>query len=134
MSFTLVLAIYGQARVGGDPVPQDGRVPALQGDGQAAPLVAQHFLLLLACVPGQSPGQPPDRLFPPAPQGLHHHRHEGGALPPAGLPRAPHLPLMGVCGGVAHCGGRPRHGDPLQGVYDGHIDGCVEAGCKLGNE
>ena len=68
---TLVLAIYGQARVGGDLVPKDGRVPALQGNGQAAPLVAQHVLLLLACVPGQGPGQPPhhpDRPLPPAPQ------------------------------------------------------------------
>ena len=46
-----MLAIYGQAKVGGDPVPQDGCVPALQGDGQAAPLVAQHVLLLLAKAP-----------------------------------------------------------------------------------
>ena len=37
-SFTLVLAVYGLAGVGWDPVPQDRRVPALQGDGQATPL------------------------------------------------------------------------------------------------
>ena len=53
-----MLAVYGQARVGGDPVPKDDRVSPLQGDGQAAPLVPQHLLLLLACVPGQGPGQP----------------------------------------------------------------------------
>ena len=34
LSFTLVLAVYGQAGVGGDPVPQDRRVAVLQGYGQ----------------------------------------------------------------------------------------------------
>ena len=43
--------------------------------------------------------------FPP----LHHYRHKGEALPPAGLPCSPHLPLVGEGSGLARCGGRPRH-------------------------
>ena len=50
-----MLAIYGQARVGGDPVPQDGRIPTLQGDGQAAPLAS-----LLTTLTAPSPKPPRD--------------------------------------------------------------------------
>ena len=43
-SFTLVLAVYGLAGVGGDPVSQNRRVALLQGYGQVTPLVPQKRL------------------------------------------------------------------------------------------
>ena len=44
LTLTLVLAVYGLAGVGGDPVPQNRRVAALQGYGQVTPLVPHSKL------------------------------------------------------------------------------------------
>ena len=59
------------------PRAQDRRIPTLQRVRDFPKLVPKHVLLLLPGVPGEGPGQPPDhpdRLLPPPPEGLHHHR------------------------------------------------------------
>ena len=70
----LWLAVNVHGREGWDTVSQDRGVVTLQAEGKTPPLEPEDVLLILPCVPGKGPGQPPnhpDRLLPL--KNKHHH-------------------------------------------------------------
>ena len=60
-----------------------------------------------------------------SPQGLKNNRDESDSCCPAGFRSASHLPVMGICEGIARGGCSSPHYVALQRVHNGDVEGSV---------